>query len=283
MFHYSLSPFYCIVIQFLILFISNTNHLSNDCHSAINICELRDYHFELDKGVGLKENLFLSDNGFNETNSVWLKFEAESAGNLEFIIFPDSPQDDLDFILYKSSAIDKCSDLNPIRIMTSGFIVGDNDSHCLGNTGLKYGQTDVNESSGCNKFKDKFLAPLALETKGAYYLLINNFNSSLGFTILLSGDETLGLKNSCNDNDVGLDFMIFPNPADHSISIKPIYDFYETTIVEIVDVLGRIHSNAIIESFTEAYTIDVNELLPANYYVRITSNESISIKSFIKR
>jgi len=190
----------------------------SDCFDAYRICALGDYHFANIEGSGSEEDLHLSKTRIKETNSIWLEFTIEQAGDLEFVIVPENQEDDIDFVLYKG---DNCSKISPIRVMTSGQIFGaEYFEDCVGQTGLRSDAIDTHEGDGCFDADDNFLKPASLVEGITYYLFINNFNSSEGFSILFSGDDGLEFRNNCENKISLVDIQAYPNPALENITIS---------------------------------------------------------------
>ncbi|MEM9820353.1 MAG: gliding motility-associated C-terminal domain-containing protein [Bacteroidota bacterium] len=132
----------------------------------------------------------------SEANSTWFSWIAANDGSLTFVISPLNISDDLDFILYElPSGVNNCDDKVELRCMASGDFPVNFPSPCLGPTGLRVGETDLSEPSGCsNPTQNSFLAPIMMEEGKAYALMINNFsNTGNGFAIEFGGDgEFLG-------------------------------------------------------------------------------------------
>jgi len=273
-----------LYLIFICSAISQKNDSSNynDCSNAFELCVIKDYHFYPDHGIGESDNLFLKDSKVHETNPIWIKIPIKSAGNLEFVIIPDSPKDDIDFILYKSDNKNNCNILNPIRTMTSGETIGHNNFNCLGNTGIITGKNDKSEDIGCNSHKDKFLSSPLLESEQTYYLLINNYDSQNGFTIKFDPANTYKLKNPCIKNEEPIEFKLYPNPTSDILNIVPQSFVKNETRIEIIDILGRIYKNKLIKDFNEPFIIETTFLDSGKYLVRITNGSDVRIKSFIQ-
>lgn len=273
----SILSFYLILV-FTSLFAQDN---PSNCSEAFQICNLGDYYFSHTEGFGIPEDLNIEQSEIVETNSTWLKFAADKSGSLEFVIVPEDQEDDIDFILYEG---DECDDREAVRIMTSGMNIGEpNIFDCLGQTGLRIHSDDLTEAMGCFHQSDNFLKPIVLEEGKQYYLLVNNFNSNKGFTILFSGEESLRLVDHCKQNlPSSIDFEVFPNPAVDEITIRAVTGFTNPVEVIMFDMTGRVFKRVNYESISEESTLDISNIPSGEYYLRIASKEHSGLKSIIK-
>lgn len=256
---------------------------NNDCSDAYNICALTDYHFP-DMAPGYEmDNVALEQSNFKETNSLWMKLTARRAGVLDFVIVPDNDKDDIDFVLYEAKE-QSCNSKLPIRVMTSGITYGKlrSSSTCLGQTGLQYFSSDMEEKDGCNSIDDNFLKPVQLEEDQSYYLLVNNYDSNSGFTILFNGDGILELEDYCNNDIEEVSFYLYPNPTVDEINISSSIVLDVMTHVKIYDNIGRLVRSNVVKSFTDLHTFDISGLPSGKYMVHIQYHDEISLKSFVK-
>jgi len=154
-----------------------TGH-EQDCDFATTICS-RIINFSSPyegTGVIYDEIDSFYECSTNEDNSVWLYFEIDSPGLLEFIIEPtDTFSSDFDFTLYKVDSLNCFNIRNnnqaPVRCNFSAQ--GDTL------TGLLQGYTDTIGNAGA----ETFLAPLPVNSNDKYILLINNFLSPQSFRL----------------------------------------------------------------------------------------------------
>ncbi|MFT6811010.1 MAG: 1,4-alpha-glucan branching enzyme [Saprospiraceae bacterium] len=80
---------------------------------------------------------------------------------------------------------------------------------------------------------------------------------------------------------LGATIILFPNPAQERIHIK-IKGLDTTSVyVEIIDQVGRAIQKNLIGA-TEQYSVDIQDLMPGHYFVKITTPEGRSILPFIK-
>jgi len=253
----------------------------NDCTKAFHICSIGDYYFSEFDGFGRQEKLNLKNSKLIETNSIWLTFTAKTSGELEFTIVPENAYDDIDFVLYKGG---KCTNKTPIREMTSGEIIGEESNYsCVGQTGLQSFSSDLSETDGCYNLDDNFLKPVYLESGETYYLLVNNYNSKNGFSILLSGSEDLLLNKDCeNVTNDQLDINISPNPATNSVNIEWNQSVDIQTKIQIFDQSGKLFFKSDQVSLLNSYSIDISNYPPGKYLARFFYDKQIKLKSFIK-
>ncbi|WP_338812160.1 T9SS type A sorting domain-containing protein [Bernardetia sp. Wsw4-3y2] len=157
----------------------------SDCDVSLPLCSSSSFNTNsfgegnTDTNVG---NCFTgSDN--TERQSVWVNFEIQTSGDLQFIISPQVDSDDYDFILYRDEG-SFCTNIN-----ANGTVVSCNysDDVSPGDTGANGGSSNSQNAGGTNINAD--IPVLAGER---YFLLINNFeNSSSGFDLDFTG--TAGL------------------------------------------------------------------------------------------
>lgn len=138
----------------------------------------------------------LQGNNF-ESNSTWYKWICSKSGRLTFILTPSDLSDDWDFVLYElPNGITNCTGKRVLRCMAAGEDRRRFPSVCLGQTGLRDGETDISEPPGCDRRQSNWLSPVVLEEGKAYALALNNYTQQgNGFSIQWGGDaEFLGPK-----------------------------------------------------------------------------------------
>jgi len=280
-FKFSIRKVFPLLLFFLTnCYVSIAQNYPSDCSEAYQICNLGDYHFPNIRGYGSQENLHLNESKIKETNSIWLQFLVEEEGELEFVIIPDNQEDDIDFVLYQGN---KCSSISPLRVMTSGQIIGDefiND--CVGQTGLRNSADDIKENDGCFDAADNFLKSVGLKKGEKYYLFVNNFNSSKGFSILFSGDENLKLIDKCNNSISFVDIKVYPNPAVDKVIISSETKIIDPVEIKVIDLSGRILLKRSFKNMMADKQIDVSDIPSGEYYFQIISKEYTGLKPLVK-
>lgn len=254
-----------------------------NCNQAIRICELGDYYFPFFYSGNQEEELYLKDTQLKKTNSIWMKFQASISGKMEFTIVPDNSEDDLDFVLYESD--NSCGTMYPVRIMTSGETIGvEFSEECIGQTGLHSAAVDISESDGCYDVDDNFLSPVELSNGKSYFLLVNNFNSNSGFSILFSGDDKLQLDNNCKINlEKDINFNLYPNPAIEKLMLVSEAPVDEPIRIQIFDSAGKLFYSRNLSSLIEPMKIEISDYPAGKYYTRLIGRDQVRLKSFIKQ
>jgi len=168
-----------------------------DCVTAIEVCEKKKLKVSSAGGEGANRTeadfiaCFMNsqNKGQAEENSTWLRFEIAESGSLTFTITPHKSDDDLDFVVYRS--LDgSCNNMKIVRCNAAGDPPEwAASSNCLGQTGLREGETDTSEDAGCNDPDDNaWLAPLQAKKGEVYILLVSNVSTrGPGFDIVFGG------------------------------------------------------------------------------------------------
>lgn len=173
-----------------------------DCATAMEICEKKAYHIDKAGGEGKNRTeadmmtCFLnSENaGQAEENSTWIKFEIMKSGQLTFAITPHRLADDIDWVVFRLASNGDCSTKKVVRCMAAGDTESEGlNSPCMGETGLRWGETDDSENAGCSDLNDNaWLAPLKVTKGEKYVLLVSNVTSKgPGFSIRFGGTAML--------------------------------------------------------------------------------------------
>lgn len=173
-----------------------------DCNTAMDICKKQVYRIDKTGGEGANNHeadfiaCFMNGENFGqaEENSTWIKFEIAKAGSLSFVITPHRIDDDLDFVVFKLPANGDCAQKQIVRCMAAGDSRENSvTSPCMGETGLRDGESDASEDAGCSDPGDNtWLAPLKVAAGEKYVILVSNVSSKgPGFNIRFGGSAKL--------------------------------------------------------------------------------------------
>ncbi len=174
-------------------------NISSDCPTSASLCDKSPFSVQSVVGAGVNTremdgaSCFISGGGSGtniETNSTWFKWTCLQSGTLTFTITPTNLDDDIDFIVYEMyNGIQDCNSRTIVRCMATGETPGVCKIH--GPTGLRDGETDISEPSGCGPGQNGFVRPLDMVAGRSYALVINNFsNTGNGFNIEFGGTGT---------------------------------------------------------------------------------------------
>lgn len=212
-----------------------------------------------------------------ENNSIWLKWTCAESGTLTFTITPNVSIDDVDFVLYETNNTATCDVKNVLRCMAAGESPG--VCALLGATGLREGDSDISESSGCTAMQNNFLKPLEMQKGLSYALMINNFSASkTGIKIDFGGTGKFTPKVLHNkDFSNQIQAKIFPSPSDFP-RFSFIFDSEGETrnTLDVVNICGQsIYHQKNISNNT---IVDLPDNTPSGmYFVRFTANEKTTI------
>jgi gliding motility-associated-like protein len=168
--------------------------ITSDCPSSSVLCDKSTFAVANVVGGGTNTRELDDATCFGainiETNSTWFKWTCLQSGSLTFTITPTVLADDIDFALYElPNGVNNCTGKRLVRCMAAGETIG----RCIlsGPTGLREGESDIAEPSGCDKGQNGFVSPLAMEAGKSYALGINNYSSTgNGFNITFGGAGT---------------------------------------------------------------------------------------------
>lgn len=167
----------------------------SDCATAAVLCDKSPFVVQSVTSAGSNPDeaagSCLGGNGINsESNSTWFKWTCEQSGTLTFVLTPNNPSDDLDFVVYElPNGINSCAGKNELRCMAAGDF--DYPSPCMGPTGLSTSSSDLSESPGCEGNKDNFVKAVDMIAGKSYALLVNNFSETgNGFGMTWGGTAT---------------------------------------------------------------------------------------------
>ena len=173
---------------------------ATDCAVAERICgPPRDFTLPIFTDAGRFDDLSatcLGAAGGSESQSLWYKFTAANDGLLELVFTSEDPATDIDFIVF---SLPTGSTACGARVVERCNVAG--GAGCTGVTGMRDGDPDEVETSGCNQAStpdqdtrndtnDGFVDALRLEAGRSYLLFINNrllYNGSLWFSRLYNG------------------------------------------------------------------------------------------------
>ena len=163
----------------------------SDCITAAVLCDKSAVLVEKTIGEGMDPNEmnYPCFGTTGEFDSKWFKWKCKVAGTLTFDITPNNPVDDIDFVVIEIPDLGDCSTRTLLRCMASGNFPDEFPSPCHGPTGLREGETDIDEPAGCqDPRQNNYLAPLDMEVGKTYALGISNFTQSgSGYTIDFGG------------------------------------------------------------------------------------------------
>ena len=264
-----------------------------DFEDAFPICTMGTYLFDDMTGFGKVQTsdqnypCFLGK--FKEQNSKILRFMVQEPGSLSFTIYPDFPEDDLDFILFKQNASDLPGQV--IRCMASGESIGDRSRSlpCMGPTGLREEAKDELESTGCGPKDDNFLKALEAKKGDSYYLLVHNYHGGNGFNIHFGGTAILKEQASCPmtthlDEQIVLNTSLHPNPASNYLNLTFDSSQDGPCQIEIVDLLGTVHLGQDIYGLhgTQEVSLDIQDLPAGSYFLKLKQGLAVSSLPFFK-
>lgn len=287
---------------------------SNDVVNALPLCTFEQINVQ---GVTAFDEI---SEGINSTHKIdavlisnrplWLVFKPKEAVRWSFVITPENPLDDLDFIVFESSNIaSSIEELSEVRFMSSGANAGTslwNSIQCLGPTGLKDGALDKIEFQGCREGDDNFLAPVPLEKDKYYYLMINNYSSEAAYSIsfdqqveledlsdkisisenviLPSSNALCGVRTTVSDERRSA-VVIFPNPVQKYLTVRlentTFLNEKEVLSFNIIDESGKsvLKSH---QAFSSTMKINVSSLTQGNYFIYFENGEELIRKQFHK-
>jgi len=230
-----------------------------DCLGAIPVCELVLTNPQIQAGSGScldidPLNPSCLTNG--ELNSVWYTFGTANAGNLNFILTPDDPNDDFDWALFNITG-GMCSDIidDPSTLVScnSFGVIGVN-----GPTGISSAQGGTGNSNGPGNLNGPaFNADLPVVAGETYALMISNWSGSTnGITLDFSTSDPgiFGFTMPTLNEVVGSAFCSLPNGSIDISAISGGLPPYDAT-------LNNVPQTGLV--FTD--------LLPGNYDIEITS------------
>ena len=168
----------------------------SDCIDGVLLCNKDPFTVTQLVGAGAVTNeVDRSSCVREEFSSVWYKWTCKDAGDIGFVLTPNSPIDDLDFVVYElPGGIDDCAGKQVVRCMASGENISAplrDWERCSGKTGLRSSESDREEQPGCGRGDNNFVSSFTMVPGRSYALLVNNFSrSGNGFSIEWTGTGT---------------------------------------------------------------------------------------------
>jgi gliding motility-associated-like protein len=204
---------------------------SADCISGPILCDRSPFSVASLRGPGadpteLNDATCLSGSSVlnSEQASTWFKWTCETSGTLTFKLTPfhlgngtSDIGDDIDFALYEINDLRTCAPKTLLRCEAAGGQLGPlttvaNELRCMGETGLRDGETTITEEGGCRATypHTNFLRPLDMIAGHSYALGVNNYsNTGSGFSIEFGGSGTfVGPKGKIGKNKQGKIFCL---------------------------------------------------------------------------
>ena len=206
--HKYLLPFTFFCFFLIIGYCQKTAPLVQDCFNAPIIAAERKFTFkESPQGIG--EKLEFSGNASNslqyfkkEHNSAWFQFDAVTNGFLVFKIEPKDTATDFDFLLFKYTDENFCSDIvkkkiKPLRTNISRFSTEENSITGLS---LDANKERVHSGPGCHLSK-----AIDVEQGDRYYLVLDNvYGNKAGFSLVFDYYKTVEITGVIKNDENNL-------------------------------------------------------------------------------
>lgn len=237
---------------------------------------------------------------FTETNIIWLKWKIEKPGDLSFTILPIVDSDDIDFVLYRLSSFENCTDKEAVRCIASGPNLGEDTPQrllCTGATGLRAEAMKQEQPSGCPDNSDNFLRPVQTRPGEFYALVINNFRSSKGIQIEWGGSATFekapGICSPRSDdsntaNTTGSETLKlsepYPNPSTQTVRIQTQSDVEHSGQLVVISSEGYIEKTQpfLLPAGNGMLEINAHDLRPGIYFIKIKMKDDVYSLRFVK-
>jgi hypothetical protein len=221
------NPYLACTFFLSLIFTSHLLAQHQDCHLSLEICDNVPFHINPGSGSGQTDPDVILTCFDEEYHPVWVKWTVMDSGLLTFLIIPDSVDQDIDFIVFKTAGNYDCQDKTAIRCMAAGANIGQPPHqwvNCTGVTGLVVGETDVEEQGGCPGSSNSYLAPIQAAAGDQYIMLINSFAPAhFGYTLSFTGSAIPGCITSstypARDNSTAT-IDLFPTVSTGLINIK---------------------------------------------------------------
>ena len=274
---------------FIVIIILSSNLVFSqsykDCQDALEICGESPFVLEFEEGVGLNE--FETENYCvtNEYSSLWITWTIEKEGLMTFVLSPLDENQDIDFVVFKLVG-ENCDNKEMIRCMASGAVFSLPPSayeSCLGETGLAFGEFDVEETSGCAVGDNNFLAPLDTEKGDVFVMAVMNFsNDGQPINLSFGGEAEITCITSAVDDEVAKDNLpeMVPTLSDGNFIIRLRNKGELGSKISIYDYQGRCVLNSSRLNYMLNY-LDLAHLANGTYVAQLVNNDGIAIQRFV--
>lgn len=277
-------------LSILFILLLSTPHIiaqHKDCATALEVCGNSPLHIVPTGGIGSidpgVENTCIGQ----EFNSMWVRWTVMEAGNISFVLTPDSVWQDLDFIVYEPGSEDDCMGKIPIRCMAAGANTGQPPSqwvNCTGPTGLAPGNTDAEEPPGCPSSSNNFLAPIDAFAGDEYIMLINEFSQSgLGYTLTFTSTAELNCTTGTADPESvnpQVTFGVYPTVSTGTIFIRMTGAELSDNHLNIFNTDGElVYANDQLSGTADQ--VDLHHLTPGAYIAVLRTSHSTQTQRFL--
>jgi hypothetical protein len=238
---------------------------------------------------------FRSD--FTETNTMWFKWQVAESGTLSFTILPIIDTDDIDFVLYRLTDLDKFTSKEAIRCMAAGPNLGEEPEStftCTGATGLREQVNTSELPSGCQSDGQNFLRPVDMLSGESYALYISNFRSSKGVLIEWGGSGTFNkIPERCSSNIItktplgnGTIHLSepFPNPGSSIVRVEVKSELEQSGQLQVISAEGYIEMIQAFNLSVGSNTLEIpaENLRPGVHLIKIKTGGEVYPLRFVK-
>ena len=84
-----------------------------------------------------------------------------------------------------------------------------------------------------------------------------------------------------DDLELTTQFKIVPNPASHETMVQFDSPLEKTSQVELINQTGQVLMTNIIQHGATSWKINLKDVPPAIYYIRLTNNERVQIQKLV--
>jgi len=218
---------------------------------------------------------------------MWVKWTVMESGTITFVLTPDSVEQDIDFIVFRSESDFDCNNKTQIRCMAAGANTGQPPlewARCAGATGLFDGETDVEEPAGCSPASNNFLAPIEAEAGDQYIMLINEFSrTGFGYTLSFGGTAVLDCISVSTDPREVIPqptFAVYPTVSTGAIYIRGATSELTDVHLAIFNMEGQLVYSK--EKLIGApIRVDLHHLPQGAYFGILNTNHSSQTNKFL--